>query len=517
AGIIVDEDGAEGSEIDVLVVDVTQLRGDPLARLRSLRAGGEKAPAIVMAAHFPPSRLRDLFHLGVGDILLKPYRPVELCKAVFELSEARASEVASQILARRLQSTRQLLERRSEEIRLLSEIGRSVASLADLDLILMRVVEAAAFLTEAEEASIYLADSESDEVVLRASKQAGDRHGTLPSLKVTDTMAGHVYRTGQPVLRQSTFDGGAVKVQTGFLVQSLIKVPVRMHREVVGVLGVYNRLSSQTFDEHHLSLLLALATWVGVALERATLLNEIQIRSLSDQTSEADTLVAAPDLEDALGELKRLLKDEYGPLSSSMVQNLARLRTNLESMISPPLAPLSDRAGSGLVHLSATALEVAAALTAQAVRKGVELIVEPGVAMPPIQAEQQKAYRVVEALAASALDRTPRGRILLKPRMLEIRNGRSLGGRLPKDLKLHDGKWAAVTVSDPSRALSADSKRALTSETADPSAGDMGQGISMGQARAIAESMGGVLWFEQSLTGTSLTFALPVDREESST
>jgi hypothetical protein len=252
-----------------------------------------------------------------------------------------------------------------------------------------------------------------------------------------------------------------------------------------------------------------------VALERAALLSEIQTGSLSIKTSKADTLVAAPDLDDALGDLKQVLMNEYGPLSSSMAQNLERLRSNLVSVISPPLAPLSDRAGSDLVHLSATALEVAAALTARAARKGVELHVEPGVPMPPIQAEQQKTYRVVEALAALTLSRSQQGRILLKPQMIEIHNGRSLGGRLPEGVKLHDGKWAAITVSDSSRTLSEDFTRALTSAVADPSAGHIRDGISVGQARIIAESMGGMLWFERSLAGTSLTFALPVNPEES--
>jgi DNA-binding NarL/FixJ family response regulator len=117
AGIHAWPDGEEAPPPDVLVVDVSQLRGDPLAGLRARRAKGDEAPAIVLAAHFPASRLRDLFRTGVADILLKPYKGVELCRAIFELREARATEVTTQMLARRLQSTREQARQRTEEIR----------------------------------------------------------------------------------------------------------------------------------------------------------------------------------------------------------------------------------------------------------------------------------------------------------------------------------------------------------------------------------------------------------------
>ena len=72
AGIQAWRDDDQAPAPDVLVVDISQMRGDPLAGLRARRGQGDEAPAVVLAAHFPASRLRDLFRLGVADILLKP-------------------------------------------------------------------------------------------------------------------------------------------------------------------------------------------------------------------------------------------------------------------------------------------------------------------------------------------------------------------------------------------------------------------------------------------------------------
>src|SRR3989304_3448991 len=71
--------------------------------------------------------------------------------------------------------------------------------------------------------------------------------------RVDDALGGQVSRPGQPVLLQSHADTGPLKVQTGFMVQSLIKVPVRKRQEVVGGLGGYNRLGAGSFYQHHVT------------------------------------------------------------------------------------------------------------------------------------------------------------------------------------------------------------------------------------------------------------------------
>jgi hemerythrin-like metal-binding protein len=250
---------AKAPPCDVLVVDVTQLRGDPLAGLRARRDAGDLTPAIVLAAHFSPARIRDLFRLNVGDVLLKPYRPEDLVQAIGELAELRSAEANTQVLSRKLDTLREQFKRRSDEVRTLSEIGRAVVSLGDLDAILARVAEAAAFLSDAEEANIYLAEPGTSELVLRASKQAGEKHASLQRLRVYDTLVGQVFQTGQPLLHQPSLEGGTVKVQTGFLVQSLIEVPLRVGNRTVGVLGVFNRLAAREFTNHQLTLMQALA------------------------------------------------------------------------------------------------------------------------------------------------------------------------------------------------------------------------------------------------------------------
>lgn len=504
---------------DVLVVDVTQLRGDPLASLRTLRGDGVEAPAIVLAAHFPTARLRDLFRLGVADILLKPYKGVDLCKSVLELSEARADEVTTQLLARRLQSSREQARRRSEEIRWLSEIGRTVVHLRDLDDILTRVVEAAAFLTDAEEANIYLVDAKSSEVVLRASKSAGETRGTLKRLRITDTLAGEVYRSGEPVIRQPKLDSEKVKVQTGFLVQSLIKVPVRIGDQVVGVLGVYNRLAPRSFTDHHITLLSALADWAGVALEQTAKGSQREVpqppapASAEEEQREASTTQVPPDLIRGFDQLKRrvgsMLEGGDDSLSASARERLRSLNQEVEQLSRLPMVVLEPEVVHTFIDLPNLATRVVEELQMAARQRQLELELDGDHPVPRLRGDRNRAHRVIEALTAAAIRRTRKGRVSLELHTFEVESGQSRQIPLPAEAELRDGLWAAVRVSDSSGGLSPDTLRALSSSEADPEAGKLGPGLSMGEVRMIAESMGGKLWHEHTPASTSITFALP--------
>jgi CheY-like chemotaxis protein len=504
---------------DVLVVDVTQLRGDPLGELRTRRSQGDEAPAIVLAAHFPTAHIRDLFRLGVADVLLKPYKGVDLCRAVYELSEARSSEVTTQLLARRLQTTREQARRRSEEIRWLSEIGRTVVNLRDLDEILTRVVEAAAFLTDAEEANIYLVEADTQEVVLRASKSAGESRGTMKRLRITDTLAGQVYRSGKPVVRQPAQEGPAVKVQTGFIVQSLIKVPIRSGDQVVGVLGVYNRIAPRTFSDHHVTLLGALADWAGVALEQTTARPAADhptpppatVTPLPPSSSSSGVVQVAPNVISSLDSLRRQLIQwmESADTAIDVRRRIGLLIKDIDDIQRLPMAVLDPKASATFIDLEAVASRVVEELALAARQRNLDLVFVANGTFPRLRGDRNRAHRVIEALAAAAIRRTRRGRIALSIHVFEVVSGHSDSFPLPADPELEDGMWVAVRVSDSSGGLSPDTVRALSEPQPDPQAGRLGPGLSMGEVRMIAESMGGTLWHNHTPASTSITFALP--------
>ncbi|MEW6568502.1 MAG: GAF domain-containing protein [Chloroflexota bacterium] len=511
AGLKARTERADGPPADVLVVDVTQLRGDPLASLRSRRQAGDEAPAIVLAAHIPPARLRDLFHLNVRDILLKPYKPAELIQVISEVSESRAGETSTQILGSRLEAAREQARRYAEEIRLLGDIGRAVATLGDLSLILTRVAEAASFITNAEETNIYLADPGTNELILRACKAAGERNASLLRLRVDDTLVGEVFRSGRPVLQQPSAEGIPVKVQTGFLVQSLIMVPIRVREQPVGVLGVYNPGAARPFDEHHLTLLVALADWASMALEHAALLRKVQGTGGRTQELAAVSQTLMEGLDHAATVLEGLARGSAGPLTKPQSEVLRKLVHALQQLRSLPVAILPEEEAEHYVDVPAMIDEVLGELQLEAERRGLELKAERLGPLPLLPADRSRLRQVIDGLISASIRRTEQGQVLVRSQPLRLSGGRpDKRVTVPPRLRLEDGMWAIVSIADTSPGLSEDTQYALTAPKADPDAGKTGPGLSMGEIRMIAESLGGHIWHEQGAEAPTITLVLPL-------
>ncbi|MFB0546397.1 MAG: GAF domain-containing protein, partial [Anaerolineae bacterium] len=161
------------------------------------------------------------------------------------------------------------LERKVKELSVLFEIGKSVTSLSNLEKLLSRIVEAAVYITGAEEGALLLLDEATGDLYMRAQRGLNERYASEFKLKVEDTIAGSVVKTGQPVMLDMSQANESFKMKTRYFVKSLLIVPLKVGEEVIGVLSADNQLSNRPFTEHNLNMLSALADYAAIAIENA--------------------------------------------------------------------------------------------------------------------------------------------------------------------------------------------------------------------------------------------------------
>ncbi|GAB4549103.1 MAG: hypothetical protein Kow0063_44010 [Anaerolineae bacterium] len=190
------------------------------------------------------------------------------------------------------------LEHRVRELNTLHEIARAVTSVLDLESVFTRIVEAAVYLTNAEEGFLFLVDEESGDLTLRAGKGLGEKASRVMSLKVTDSIPAQVVKTGRPVRIGGVRRGEEYKVKTGYFVKSLLNVPIKSAGQVIGVLGVDHSIASmRSFGDHDVALLSSLADYAAIAIQNASLYAKASARAselaraLEEQTGQ---LPAAP-------------------------------------------------------------------------------------------------------------------------------------------------------------------------------------------------------------------------------
>ncbi len=261
--------------VDLLICDLVMPSLNGLELMEELHKAGKEIPTILMTFHGSEGTAVSAFRLGARDYIIKPFTVEEMVEAIDRaLAEVRLRQERDELSQHLLQANQQL-EQQVKELHILYALGRSVTSLLDLQLVLNRVVEAAIYLTRAEESFIMLIDEDSDDLYMRAGRGIGDKHARGFRVRVEDTIAGYVLRTGKSVMLGGTKQGNTYKVTTGYFVKALLNVPLEVGGKVVGVLAVNNRNVARAFNSRHLRMLMALANYASIAMYNAGLYQDL--------------------------------------------------------------------------------------------------------------------------------------------------------------------------------------------------------------------------------------------------
>ena len=250
--------------IDLMLLDLQLPDITGLDLLRKLADDGYHIPAILITGHGSEEVAVDAFRLGVQDYLGKPIDEDDLKRAIERaLSRARLEREKAALTAQ--------LEEEVSWLTALSKVGQSVTSSLDLSDVLRRIVEAGVFLTKAEEGFLALLYQGSGQLYLRAVKNLDENVAKTLHLPVNDTLVGRVIQTKRPLRAAQPTAQGPLKVTTGYLVHSLLHVPILSKGEALGVLSVTNRRIRHSFKERDEQVLCSLADYAAVALENVNL------------------------------------------------------------------------------------------------------------------------------------------------------------------------------------------------------------------------------------------------------
>jgi two-component system NtrC family sensor kinase len=254
---------------DLILLDLQLPDISGLDLLRLIAQEGYDVPVILMTAHGSEGIAVEAFRLGARNYLIKPFSETEAQAVIDQALRERRLKREKEQLTRNLQQ-------KVKELTVLYSIGQSVSSLLDLEELLERIVEAAVYITRAEEGFLLLRDPSADELYLRAAKNLGEQRAQRMRMPIDDTLAGQVVRTGKPVRLDKASAGAALKVKTGFLVRAILQVPLTVGNNIIGVLVVDNQQSERTFSENDQYLLSALGDYAAIAIDNARLYLEVK-------------------------------------------------------------------------------------------------------------------------------------------------------------------------------------------------------------------------------------------------
>ena len=270
--------------------------------------------------------------MRADELLSEPVRPADLLSALDRHFD---------------RGTTSPIHVRVRELETLAQLGKTITRHLDLDQALASIVDAAVRLTGAEEGSLMLVDEASGELYMRASKNFDDEFVRTFRMKVEDTLAGEVIRSGEPIL----LDGESPrKIKTSYLVHSLIFVPLLLEGKIVGLLGVDNRAARLPLHDSDLSLMQALAEYAVIALANARLyeFTQAHLHQLETVIQQVEDGVLIIDPEGRLLLANRTIRELFSlddePLNGRMLKEMFP-NPELQFLFSRRLAASPPNAG----------------------------------------------------------------------------------------------------------------------------------------------------------------------------
>ena len=420
-------------------------------------------------------------------------------------------------------------QRRADQLRAVSEIGRQIGSILSLDELLPFITRLLQQTFDYYMVGIFLADPDlPNRMVLRAA------HGWNPALvtlgtsfdieEQTSGLVGWVAQNGEALvvpdiskeLRFQDYDDAG-------LVKSEMVVPIKRGPEVIGVIDLASTLLNG-FDEIDLATMQALAEQVGITLENARLYTEVnrvvvQLTSTNVELEEA-TRHKSEFLANMSHELRtplnaiigfsEVLQDKlFGDLNDKQtryVYNIVTSGRHLLTLVNDVLDLAKVEAGRMELHLEdfqpqEATQDVENILSVSASRKNLRIENRFEANLPTLRADKSKYKQILYNLLSNAVKFTPDNGHIMTGVYRHQENGQ---------------EFLAVWVKDTGIGIRREDQRRIFEEfrQVDSSYSRQHQGTGLGLAlsKRLVELHEGRIWVESEPgTGSLFTFLLPLN------
>ena len=239
------------------------------------------------------------------------------------------------------------------------------------------------------------------------------------SLPVSDTMVGKVIESGQAMTASSEGGQEQIKVKTGYLVEAVTYVPLKLGGVAFGVLMVAHRESGRVFDAKDHEMLETIADFAAIAVQNARIY-EATDSALAERVEEVVSLNQAlsHDLRNVLGSIMgyaSLLTGENSAdaKSARYAKGIMQASTSAAELIDQLLAMARVRDVSDLEGRTCDLVDVVkravSDLQGSALEKSITTEIHVEGAVREITGDDLGLYRCMLNLVDNAIKYSPAG------------------------------------------------------------------------------------------------------------
>ena len=381
------------------------------------------------------------------------------------------------------------------------EITLQLGSTYDHIALLRKIVFAAQELIETEAASILLMDDSIGKLRFAMSTNIKPHEMEEITVPLEGSIAGWIMTHGEPrVIEDSSSEGNhfrGVGERIDFQTRNLLGVPMRAHKDVIGVVQAVNKQNGEKFNDDDIQLLRILASQAAMAIENARMFQQSDF--ISEMVHELRTPLLALQASTTLLQRDDLPGDKRSHIVGTMKGETQRLITLTNDFLDVA------RLESGRVTLEVSVYniqellsETADMVTAQADNKNITITVDE--TKFDVEGDRGKVKQVVLNLLTNAIKyNRPDGTINLS---------------LHKHSGIAEHPMVEVRVQDTGYGISKEHQKNMfqkfyrvpTLENV-----ERGTGLGLAISKNIIEAHGGRIWLESEVdVGSTFFFTLPI-------
>ncbi len=311
---------------------------------------------------------------------------------------------------------------RLDGYRRLIDIARDLASTLDLDILLSRIVHAAAEISGAEAASILLFDDTSRQLYFQVATNMDEstRRGIVVPLD--GSIAGWIVNNRQTVRIANVHNDprffSSVEETTGFSTKSILGIPLVTKNKIVGVLEALNKPKGKFTDSDE-SMLVVLGAQAAVAIENARLFQQSDL--ISEFVHELRTPLSSLSTATYLLLRPEMSQDQRNQIINNIHSETMRLNSLASSFLDLARLELGRvqfrKARFSIADLLYECKDV---MSSKALENNIQIRVESPEGMPLLDADRDKIKQVLLNLLSNAIKyNRPNGTVMLRAEVVE--------------------------------------------------------------------------------------------------
>lgn len=430
------------------------------------------------------------------------------------LAQKLSFELEKHLMEEKLQAYTVNLERSNNELKTITTVGQSITSILNFDILLNTILHELVNVTGCEDATLYLVDEETNELVIRLVAQ--EKHKSIEGFRMPTTkgIAGWTFTNKESQIVNDTKQDNRHNVQVDKMLkhetQSILTTPIMdSTHNVLGVLQLINKIDKSGYTKRDLEFLELLVPYVYISLRnakmftmeqestrKATEAQRLKSEFLSNMSHELRTpltsIIAYTDI----------LSRDYDKFNERQQKSVDRIKISsqhLLNLINDILDLSKIEAGmmniqKNEVDIDSLLLSAASTFELQTQQKGLQLVLEDSSEKIVFKTDEIRVKQIVINLISNALKFTEKGGIYIS---VETDSDKVYIG-------IRD---TGIGIPEDAKELIFESFRQVDG-SASRKAGGTGLGLAISQK--LATLLGGSLTLESQVgSGSKFTLILP--------